>query len=133
MNSALIRLLDAISIKTPGLASEWLSRRYCLQAEFKAARYEVRTDDILNSENGRLQAILEVKASTRERFVTKTRMQKAVEMVGRVMDDREWADMALAGDFRRDRDQGKAAPATRRAWGVIVNIFKLHCSGFRGT
>ncbi|KAI1170048.1 hypothetical protein F4777DRAFT_570640 [Nemania sp. FL0916] len=81
VNTALLLLLNALSISCPEVQGDWTlhRRRFALQSKGNKV-YEARVDGYLRSRDNKVKAIVEVKPYTRGTKYWNTRMQEAGQM-----------------------------------------------------
>lgn len=82
VNTALVNFLSALTLHA-GLANHWTLHRKSFKASFTNASFEARTDGYLEDKkpDGRVRALVEVKAVPRERKRKSICMQEAAQMV----------------------------------------------------
>ncbi|OQD74639.1 hypothetical protein PENDEC_c010G06550 [Penicillium decumbens] len=83
VNSSLLSLLCAITIKHPAVHCEWMTHRLAFKATFNSgAELEARVDGYLRNDNdGTAKVILEVKRGDRNMHEPQVSMQEAAEVV----------------------------------------------------
>lgn len=90
VNNALVLFLQALTMKIPKIKSMWTPYPLLLKADFMTASFVARTDGYLKTmENGKVQAILEVKSRIRRKQLEMIQMQESAQMIGWVMNDKE--------------------------------------------
>ncbi|KAK2762227.1 hypothetical protein FQN54_001237 [Arachnomyces sp. PD_36] len=83
VNTALILLLDALTVHFCGLTHYWTIHRYAFIVNCGEKNFEARTDGYLkDKKSGKVGAIVEVKPNRREKDAGKVRLQESAQMVG---------------------------------------------------
>jgi hypothetical protein len=98
VNHALVLYLQALTMKIPLIKSMWTPYPLSLRAKFMTASFVARTDGYLKAmDNGKVQAILEVKPRIRSKQTEAIRMQEAAQMVGWIMSEEQRPSPTLHG------------------------------------
>lgn len=87
VNTALIVLLNALTIHLESFSSKWTLHRKTFIAAFGVAEFEARTDGYLNDHRDNPSIIVEVKPVMRSTKLSAIRMQESAQMVAWIKSD----------------------------------------------
>ncbi|KAF4989250.1 hypothetical protein F66182_16659, partial [Fusarium sp. NRRL 66182] len=87
VNTALIVLLNALTIHLDSFSSKWTLHRKAFIATFGEAAFEARTDGYLNNRQGKPSVIVEVKPVMRSTKLSAIRMQESAQMIAWIKSD----------------------------------------------
>ncbi|RAO68383.1 uncharacterized protein BHQ10_004395 [Talaromyces amestolkiae] len=87
VNTALIVLLNALTIHLDSFSSKWTLHRKAFIATFGDAAFEARTDGYLNDHRGKPSVIVEVKPVMRSAKLSAIMMQESAQMVAWIKSD----------------------------------------------
>lgn len=87
VNTALIVLLNALTIHLESFSSKWTLHRKAFIATFGDAEFEARTDGYLNDHRDKPSVIVEVKPVMRSTKLSAIRMQESAQMVAWIKSD----------------------------------------------
>lgn len=87
VNTALIVLLNALTIHLNSFSSKWTLHRKAFIATFGDAAFEARTDGYLDDHQGKPSVIVEVKPVMRSTKLSAIRMQESAQMVAWIKSD----------------------------------------------